>query len=505
MSNTVLDSLRRDANYIETENGATATKSTLSAVYDMFGLGGAYRHRSDEDCIFLFSKALKENEEYALKCLFYLRDVRGGQGERKFFRVCLHWLAKNFPEIVERNLIHITEYGRYDDLYCLVDTPLEDKMFDLIRNQLRLDITSFKSGENVGVSLLAKWLKSENASSKETKKLADITRKALNMTHKEYRKTLSLLRSRINIVEKLMSENRWGEIEFDKIPSKAGLIYSNTFAHKDIIADKYAEFIASKNTKVNASALYPYELVYKARKGIEYYWYDHDELDLTATEREALNKYWENLPDYCGDTNKKILCVVDTSGSMTNGSGKVAPIDVAISLGMYAGEKIQGAFHDYYISFASRPQLIKIEGIDFVDKVRRIYRTNLCDNTNLEAVFDLLRNKILRGEAAATDLPDTIIVISDMEIDAQSCWRSMDKVETAMDSIKNEWIASGLKFPNLVYWNVDARNDTFLSEGKNVSYVSGCSPVLFKSVLEGKSGYQLCLDILNSERYAIIK
>ena len=64
---------------------------------------------------------------------------------------------------------------------------------------------------------------------------------------------LSALRTRINIVEKLMSEDRWDEIEFDKIPSKAGLIYRNVFARKDITAKRYEEFISNKNTKVNAT------------------------------------------------------------------------------------------------------------------------------------------------------------------------------------------------------------------------------------------------------------
>jgi hypothetical protein len=225
----------------------------------MFALGGAYRSRSDEDCILLFKNAFDENPELAVKCLFYLRDIRGGQGERRFFRVCFNWLAKNHANIAKRNLINIAEYGRYDDLYCVVDTPLEKDMFELISTQLKADIESLKISTHEGVSLLAKWLKSENASSMETKRLANKTRVALKLTHKAYRQLLSALRHRSNVLERLMSNGEWDKIEYSKIPSRAGFIYRNAFAKRD--AERYKEFINSKTTKVNAGTLYPYDIV----------------------------------------------------------------------------------------------------------------------------------------------------------------------------------------------------------------------------------------------------
>jgi hypothetical protein len=162
-------------------------------------MGGAMRNRPNEDVILMFRKAFAENPVYALKCLFYLRDVRGGQGERRFFRLCINDLAKSDPEAVKRNLTLIPEYGRYDDLYALMGTPVEEDALGFFKTQLALDVTCKTP------SLLAKWLKSENTSSAESRKLATKTRKFLGMTHKEYRKTLSYLRTKINIVEKLMS------------------------------------------------------------------------------------------------------------------------------------------------------------------------------------------------------------------------------------------------------------------------------------------------------------
>lgn len=493
--NTFMNGLQNASNYAVTENGALAHKTTRSAVYDMFALGGAYRKRNDEDCILLFKNALEENETLALKCLFYLRDCRGGQGERRFFRVCYKWLAQKHADVARRNFELISEYGRYDDvIYALIGTPLENDALEFIKNQLALDL------ECKTPSLLAKWLPSENASAVKTKKMGNIIREYLGMTHREYRKTLSILRERINLLERLMSANRWDEIEFDKIPSKAGLIYKNAFARRDIIAEKYEAFSKSEDTKVNASTLYPYDVVHKAVEGTRGWGYSFR--DMSATDRAMVEKYWENLPDYLEGKPCKMMCVVDTSGSMT-GSEASAPINVAIGLGMYCAERIGGPFKNHYISFSSRPQLIKIEGVDFVDKVRRIYKTNLCENTDLVKTFRMLKEIALT--AKPEDIPETIVVISDMQIDCGSRFYGSN-VATEMESMRREWEKAGLKMPKLVYWNVEARGAAnFLDDGPNVTYVSGCSPVIFQQVISGVTGYELMLKKLESARYEAIR
>lgn len=426
------------------------------------------------------------------------------QGERRFFRVCFKWLAKNYPELAFRNLDNIPEYGRWDDLYCVEGTELRTDAFDVIQCQLNKDLMSLKEGEKEGVSLLGKWLKSENASAEDTKYLANQTRIALGYSHKKYRKILSALRTRINIVEKLMSKGRWEEIEFAKLPSKAGLIYRNAFAHNDLIKDKYEAFINSKETKVNAATLYPYEIVKKVTDTLDYW--GHTELE--ETEREVLNKYWSSQKDYLEGKPCKMMCVVDTSGSMDSSYGtSVKPIDVAISLGMYCAERIGEPFKNYFISFSSRPQLIEIEGIDFCDKVKRIYQQNLCENTDLKAVFDMLLNMYTSSKVNPEDIPEQLVVISDMEIDRGSYWRDAHRRNTEMEAIRNQWAMVGVKMPKLVYWNVAARHNNILddADNKDVSFISGCSPVIFEALMRGKSSKDLMLEKLNSERYANVK
>ena len=509
--NTFMKQLKNNTNYGYTENGAVKRTTTNNPVYDMFAMGSAYRSRRDEDVILLFKNAFEEDETLALKCLFYIRDCRGGQGERRFFRVCMKWLAENHPNRIRNLIQYLPEYGRYDDLFELFDTELESDVINIIKTQLIEDMSSEKNG----ISLIAKWLPSENASSARTISRAKKIRDALGVTSKDYRKMLSKLREKINVLERLMSANEWDKIEFDKIPSKAGLKYKNAFARRDIIAKKYEAFAKDKTTTVNASTLYPYEVVDKAIAG--FYRYGR-QTHLSETDRAMINKYWENLPNYFqtkNADNDSLLCVVDTSGSMT-GTAASAPINVAISLGMYCAEYAKGPFANHYISFASRPQLIKVEGIDFVDKVRRIYRTNLCDNTNLTAVFDLLLSIARDPKTKKSDIPKTIIVISDMEIDqaTDNYWNSRNNhntwtksnASTEMEVIREKWAMYGLELPRLVYWNVDSRHQTILDSGSNISFVSGFSPTLFMQILTGKTGYQLMLETLTgTNRYDVIK
>ena len=356
--NKFMNGLTNATNFTYTENGAVTHTTTKSALLDMFAMGAAMRSRSDADVILMFRKAFAENPVYALKCLFYIRDIRGGQGERRFFRLCMKDLAKNNVEAAKRNLKYVPEFGRWDDLYVFEGTDLENDAFEFMKNQLALDV------ECKTPSLLAKWLKSENTSSRESRRLGNKTRIAFGMNHKQYRKTLAVLRERINIVERLMSENRWDEIEFDKIPSRAGMIYKNAFARHDlerVQSEKnvvsYADFAKDKDTKVNAKALYPYECVAEALKLFRTgsYWNMRDLPALDDTTRLMVNKYWDNLTDYFKGATFNGIAVVDTSGSMV-GDDAAAPINVAISLGLYCAERAQGPFAGNYISFASRPQ-----------------------------------------------------------------------------------------------------------------------------------------------------
>ena len=498
--NKFLNGLTDATNYTYTENGAITHKTTKSALLDMFAMGGAMRNRSDEDIMLMFRKAFTENEVYALKCLFYLRDVRGGQGERRFFRVCIKDLAINHTEAARRNMKHIAEYGRWDDLYALVDTPLEAEMFSFMKEQLALDV------ECKTPSLLAKWLKSENTSSRESCRLGNKTRFAFGMNHKQYRKTLAVLRERINVLERLMSENRWDEIEFDKIPSKAGLIYKNAFAKHDVERQKagaitYADFAKDKSTKVNAAVLNPVDIADQI----------FNTWSPSTTDRLMWDKYWENLKDYYNGREENGIAVVDVSGSMSG-----TPMNAAVSMGAYIAERGKGPFANHFITFSGRPSLVKFEGVDIYDKFRRARGADWAMNTNIEATFDLLLNTAIQNKCSQDEVPQTVYIFSDMEFDACATTGSTNRYDgygritaaqsgTLFESMAKKWAAHGYKLPRVIFWNLDARQENIPAIGDGFSFVSGFSMNMIECILSGKDGYDLMMDKLNTERYAVIQ
>ena len=347
-------------------------------------------------------------------------------------------------------------------------------------------------------SLIFKWLPSENASSEKTKELARAIRKSLGITSKQYRKLLSWGRERINVLERLMSSNQWDKISFDKIPSRAGLIYKNAFARRDILKARYEEFMSDKSTKVNAKDLYPHEIAHRA-----FYTDSSDEVN-----RLTLQKYWDNLPNYYGNKEENGIAVVDVSGSM---SGQ--PMEVAVSMGAYIAEKAHGPFANHFITFSAHPELVKFEGIDIVDKFKRCVHADWGMNTDLKAVFNMLLDTAVKNHIKQEDMPERIYIFSDMQFDrcvtngtSYYHYASQSDIDTMMEAEKKKWVRYGYKLPSVIFWNVNAAfKNNIPAIGEGFSYVSGFSPVMIETILSGKDGIDLMLEKLNSERYKMIR
>lgn len=483
MANTLFDGLKEYSTLTRTENGATTRITTFFKVLDMFAMGGACRNRDENSIITMFQEAFEEDSIYALKCLFYLRDVRGGQGERRFFKICIKHLANTCPEAVIRNIELIPYYGRWDDLFVLFDTPVEDEMLALIKRQIKLDAQSKTP------SLLAKWMPSENTSSAATRATARRVRSYLGVTPKLYRKVLSELRSRINIVEKLMSENRWSEIEFDKIPSKAGIKYKNAFAKHDV-DNRYAAFMQSKSTKVNADVLNPVDIVSKV-----YRLRSINQLDVDVYE-----KYWNNLKDYYNGKEENAICICDVSGSMYG-----LPMEAAIAMSMYIAERGKGPFANHFLTFSESPKFIEIKGENVVKKIQNISKADWGYNTNIEKVFDLLLNIATQNNIAPEDMVSRLYIFSDMEFDQGLNLDDMSQCDTLIESIAKKWEKVGYELPHIIFWNLDSRHNNIPAMNGRYSYISGFNMNMVESVLSGKTGIDLMLEKLNSDRYAPIK
>lgn len=475
-------------NLTYTENGAVTNKSTNSKVLDLFSQAGALRlGRGAENAKDLFLNALSEDKLLTTRAMFYFRDVRGGQGERETFRIFLKTLAITDPQVVRKNLHLIPEFGRWDDLYTLVDTSLEADAFALMRKQFEKDLDSQNP------SLLAKWLKSENTSSPASRALGAKTRKAFGISPKAYRRGLSVLRARINVLERTISTNSWDKVVYERVPSQANLKYRKAFGRHDLERyTKYLQDVASGETKINASTQFPYEII----RNCNFFGYG---LNLTETERKTLDVMWNNQPDYIGKSENSI-CVCDVSGSM-NG----LPIQVSISLGIYTAERNTGPFKDKFMTFSERPQLQSVVGHDIVSKVENLSRAAWDMNTNVKAVFDTLLHVGQTNKLTNDQMVKKIFIISDMEFDGCTMGRAD---ETLFQTIAREWKEAGYDLPLLVFWNVASRNSQFPMslDDRGFVNVSGCSPSIFKNLMKGEiyDAYELMLDVLNDERYKVI-
>ena len=482
----MLEFLKREANKTYTENGSVTYRSTGRDCLDLFATIGALRRESEQEITARFLRAYAEDPDLAMKILFYGRDVRGGLGERRVFRILLRWLAVSKPESVVRNLPYVAEYGRWDDVLVLLDTPCRAEALALLKQQFDADLAALSSDGDV--SLLGKWLPSVNASNDETIRAAKQIANAFGLSDRDYRKTLTKLRAQIRILENNLRKRDY-TFDYSKQPSKAMFKYRKAFLRND--AERYGAFMQRVSTgevKLNTGALYPYEIIEKA-----YHCDDAERLSLDAT--------WRALADYTQDENA--LVVADGSGSMYWG-GKPMPAAVAQSLAIYFAEHNRGAFRNHFITFSMNPRLVEIKGRDIVDKARYCETFNECANTNIQKVFELVLNAAVRNRVAQKDLPSTLYIISDMEFDSCAAGASLTNFEYAAKLFRQ----AGYRLPNVVFWNVSSRNQqqpvTMNEQG--VALVSGCSPRIFSMVMEGSlDPFTFMLSVIDTERYAPIR
>jgi len=495
MSKRFVNALKQENNYTLTENGAVALKSTNSALVDLFGQIGAMRKRPDADIESAFSKAFAEDKLLATKMAFYARNVRGGLGERRTARIIFKFLAKLYPDVMKKNIQFLPLFGRYDDLYEFVGTPVENDMWRLIQEQWNLDIKNMK--DNQPISLLAKWLKSVNTSSQESNKLGKLTAKNLGLSEKEYRKTLSVLRRYLDVTEVKMSHNQWSDINYASVPSRAMNIYRNAFRkHDEDRFNAYIESVSKGEAKINSSTLFPYDILEKMGLST-LVWYGKY---LTVNHYDkVLEEQWKALPNYIEGENN-VLVMADTSGSMQG-----RPIATSVGLAIYFAERNHGVFKDVFMTFSSRPSFVQLKGNTLYEKIKCI--PSIVENTNLEAAFKLILDTAIRNNLTAEDMPKSLVVISDMEFDSATNNYSGQNW-TFYESMRQMYVDSGYEIPNVIFWNVDSRHDNFqvTSEYRGVQLASGQSPSVFKSILNniGKTPYEAMLSVLSDPIYDCI-
>lgn len=481
-----------------TENGALGYATTGKALLDINFKVSSLRQMKEQEIINLFIDAYYEDPVAAMKWLFYLRD-REGLGERRSFRIIIEYLGReeNKPEMVKDLLALIPEYGRWDDLWGMYDTCLKKDIIKLVSYQLEQDV--YNMNNNKQISLLAKWMPSLTAHSPKTKQLAKSMAHDLNMKEKEYRKTLSGLRKHLDIVERKMSAKEWDKINYSTVPSRANLLYNNVFLKND--EERRREFLQAlergdKDLKINASVLFPHDIVH--RYSTYHGWYTGIKpVDTT------LEELWKALPDFVNG-NGNTICVADGSGSMyTPIRGTTIPaLTVANALAIYFSERCSGQFKDKYITFSCNPKFVNFKYAKTLqEKIKIALRHGEVANTNVEAVFDLILKTAVENNMTQEDIPQNILILSDMEFDSATSGR-MDK--TLFEEIELKYLLYGYKLPRLIFWNILSRTGTIPVKQNDlgVALVSGFSPAIVKMVLSNSTDpYECLLEQLNDDRY----
>lgn len=482
--------INNETNISITENGALGYATANEPLVDLNFKVSSYRAKPEDEIIQDFMKAFNNDPLMSLKWLFYARDIRGGLGERRLFRIIIKFLANNYPEIVEKNIKNIPEYGRYDDVTYLYfqNTKVQQTVLEFIDSQLSKDYVA--SMQNKEISLLAKWLPSPRGVSKATMLEAKKLRKNLGLIEKEYREILSHIRKKLNIVEIPMSANEWNTISYETVPAKAHLKYMHAFKDHDF--ERYNNFITNKSNKVKSSTLYPYEII-KEYVNHRY-----------RAEDETVEAMWKNLPLYKNANNTVVVC--DTSGSMTQYiyGTKVHPIDVAISLAIYFAEHGNGIYKDKCIEFSAKPCFIDMSNCKtLLEKVRKAY-TGDYTTTNIEKVFDLILQTAIENHCKQSDLPENILIISDMEFNSNMMHYDIKLFEF----IKKRYKLYGYNLPQLIFWNVCSRTNTIpmIENDCGVKLISGFSTAAIQAACDNEiiSPYENLVKVLLSERYKSI-
>ena len=468
MENRLAGAMAQEATVKMTENGDKAYSTTRSACLDLFALGGSLRSRSDNDILHLWEKAEAEDPITAYKLLFLIRSIKEGYGERRTFRVI--W---NSLDSKKQNALNyfVSKTGRFDDLEQSILT--NPSIAKVIRENLEYEYHTLDEGHP---SLIAKWLPCGrgNATAKSrTRRMA----KALGYTtEKEYRKVVTGIRKHLNLVESLMVQNRWSEIDYSKIPSIARHKYVKAFYRHD--NERFSKFIEDslkdkENKVMKVENLTPTDILCKVVNDPSY--------------KKAGEAEWRNLPDFTGGHSG--IALIDTSGSMSwstlGNNSRATPLIASSAMGIYFAERNKGPFKNLFLTFSSNPSFVDISKETTLErKFSLIANTEWNGSTNLSGAFDAILDLAKRNGCNQEELPETLYIFSDMEFD-RCCLGAGD---SSFERAKKAYEKEGYRLPNVVFWNLCARNDTLpvQKDEQGVALVSGYSPRIFKMIMKGE-------------------
>lgn len=464
---------------MKTNEGAVTYKHSLDYAVEFFSKAGSlfenrkpfYNNNTSESALSLFQKAWSEDPYIAFKLLMWLRDCRGGAGNRSASKTIYTWLASENPDWIKSNIGWLPLLGRWDDLRCLFGTELEDVATELWVKALE--------DKNV---LAAKWADRKD---KPLQSLMDIN-------EAELRKLLSGLR-KDHIVEYKMCSDNWDDINYEHVPSVAMARYTKAFGkHDEERFSAYKESLKKGTAKVNAGVLFPHDCVRTVRNG----------------DSDIANAQFDALPNYM-NTNMKVIVIADTSGSMNKiVGGSVSACDISQSLALYCSGKIpvDNPFHKKFIAFCSEGEFKDWNDMSFSDAIndRNIF-DGACGSTRIDLALDLILKTAKFFNVPDSSMPNMLIIVSDMQFHGTGWCRGDESNITEVEKCLDKWIEAGYSIPSIIYWNTDGYAGSPVTiKHKNVALVSGFSTAILNSIFSAEDLTPKGVMLKALEKYDVI-
>ena len=491
--------------YKYSENGAVMYSTTGKALLDLHFATSSLRNKSDKEIVTMWRNAYSENPRLAIRWLAYTSDIRSGAGERRTSRIIMHDIASNGGYAIIGNILaEMIELGRWDVIYTFKDVkPMYPYISSVVNTQWKKDV--WNMNHNKPVSLLAKWLDSANSHVEKTRENGLWTMQMLGLNETQYRKTISMLRKYIDVVERKMSSNNWQAIDYETVPSKANLIYNKAFLkHDEERRRSYLNALTKGEAKINSSVAFPHEIVHKYRSGY----------GLAPKSDPAIEGMWKALPDLVGKNGGTTIVCRDDSGSMTcqvDRKSSVTALEVATALSIYFAERCKGPYHNTFFSFSETPRIMELkDNWNLHSKLKYCYSHSEVANTNIERLFDLILETAVKNHCSQDEIPSTLLIISDMEMDSCSCHNGSSRWNTGLpatlfDTINKKYKRAGYNMPTLVFWNVNSRTNAMPVREHNgfpARLVSGFSVNTLKMVLSNKTNpWDALVEQLMDKRY----
>jgi hypothetical protein len=428
-------------------------------------------YEGNESALSLFQKAWASDKETSFKLLLWLRDSRGGAGNRSGFRACLKWLASKSPKWIAANMPWVPEVGRWDDLRVLFNTELETAAADYWG-------TEIVKNKNV---LAAKW------ADRTDKPLFNVFRA---LTGKEdvgeFRRFLAKIR-KTHIVEHKMCHDQWYKIEYEHVPSVAMSRYTKAFGkHDKERFEQYKQDLKDGKAEIKASVLFPHDCVRTANNG----------------DKKIADAQFKALPNYLEHADERIIVLCDTSGSMQSTiGGSVQAVHVSTGMALYCSDKIgkDNPFYRKFIGFESESNFKDWSGMTFSEALdnQHIF-DGACGATRIDKALDLILKTANFFKLSEDQMPTTLLIISDMQFHQgvrdggkhygygtlrASSKKVMGEVQIALD----RWTENGYNIPKIIYWNTAGyAGSPDEIDSKNIALVSGFSPSILQAIFSGE-------------------